>query len=106
MLYSFLDDWDEFFRKWYRPVVLLPSRGPQINDDGDTVTVKCELPGVEKEQIEVKIEDEYLIVKTPNHSYRLYVGDVKTWGAKAEYKNGVLTVTLPKNKTSVKVQVN
>lgn len=103
--------WDDLWNEWwpykqYRPVVLLPSRGPQIKSEEDSITVKYEFPGVEKEQIEVKIENQYLIVKAPNYSYKLYVGDVKTWAAKAEYKNGVLTVTLPKDKTSVKVQVN
>ncbi len=88
--------------------------------DGEVV-VKAELPGVKKEDIEVFIRDNNLIIRgekkeekeekteTVHRVERVYgkfervVGlptDVKLEGIKAEFKDGVLEVRLPKEKTS------
>ncbi len=93
------------------------------------IVVKVELPGVKKEDIEVTIKDNALHVraerkeereeKTENiHRIERFYGkiervvplpvEVKAESAKAEYKDGILEVRVPKVKVSkeAKIQVN
>jgi len=88
-----------------------------IYEEGDSIVVKAELPGVEKSDIDVQVENNLLTlsgdrkrdkeVKSENlyrterfygsfsRSFTLPV-TVDTEKILAEYKDGVLTVTLPK----------
>jgi HSP20 family protein len=94
---------------------------PPVNafDAGEDFVVKAELPGVEPEKIEIEVEDDTLVLRgertlaeaTPEAAYhrrergegrfRRVVrlpGRVDSSGAKAEYREGVLTVRVPKAK--------
>jgi HSP20 family molecular chaperone IbpA len=71
-----------------------------IFNEGSAVKIYVELPGVEKEDIklsfgkdcvEVRARNFYKTIELPNR--RLCMNDVST-----EYRNGVLEITLPKNK--------
>jgi HSP20 family protein len=88
-----------------------------IYEEGDSIVVKAELPGVEKSDIDVQVENNVLTlrgerkrekeVKSENlyrterfygafsRSFTLPV-TVDTEKIQAEYKDGVLQVTLPK----------
>ena len=88
-----------------------------IYEDGESIVVKAELPGVDRNDIDVQVENNVLTlrgerklereVKTENvyrtersygtftRSFTLPVS-VDTEHIKAEYKDGVLHVTLPK----------
>lgn len=87
-----------------------------IIDEKDSYIYKIDIPGVEKENIKIHLGDNYLtiFVKKNNeeeyenekyvHQERIYtslsrcfyVGDVKEEDIKASYKNGTLTLKIPK----------
>ncbi|MFQ6618349.1 MAG: Hsp20/alpha crystallin family protein [Fidelibacterota bacterium] len=87
--------------------------------------VTAELPGLKKNDFSVKIEDDHLVIrgekkyeheekeKNYYHSERRYgsfcrsfhLGEgVEKDKIKAQYKNGVLRVTIPKSKVSIKTE--
>jgi HSP20 family protein len=100
-----------------------------LYDDKENLVVKVELPGMKKEEIEISIHDGVLSVsgerkheteKTEGQSFRSerYFGKfqrsvslptaVDSDKVKAAYKDGVLTVTLPKHEEAKprQIQVN
>jgi len=88
-----------------------------IYEDGDNIIVKAELPGIDRNDIDVQVENNVLTLRgerkrekevrsenlcrtersygTFSRSFTLPVS-VDTGRIKAEYKDGVLHVTLPK----------
>jgi len=93
--------------------------------DGEVV-VKAELPGVKKEDVEVLVRDNNLIIRgekkeekeekteTYHRVERVYgkfervvalPAEVKLEGVKAEFKDGVLEIRLPKEKTSREAKI-
>lgn len=93
--------------------------------DGEVV-VKAELPGVKKEDVEVLVRDHSLIIRgekkeereekteTYHRVERVYgkfervvalPTEVKLEGVKAEFKDGVLEIRLPKEKTSKEAKI-
>ncbi|MBI3406332.1 MAG: Hsp20/alpha crystallin family protein [Acidobacteria bacterium] len=102
-----------------------------IFEDGDNLVVKADLPDVNEEDLDLRIENNTLTIrgerkfekKVQEENYlrveRRYgsfsrsfslPNTVNTETIKADYKNGVLTVTLPKREESkpkqIKVAVN
>ena len=91
-----------------------------ILDRGDHYELQAELPGFEKEDINIDIKDDYLTISAEHSSndeekdekgnyirrersfgsYKRSFGisNVEHDGISAEYKNGVLTIELPKKK--------
>lgn len=90
-----------------------------VAEEDDKVTVTTDLPGIDKENVELSLRDNYLIInvgkgkeeETEKEGYlrkeRVYMryyreiplpDGVTDNGATAQLKNGVLTVTLPKLK--------
>ena len=91
-----------------------------IRDEGEKYVMESELPGFEKEDINIDIKDDYLTISAEHSSndeekdekgnyirrersfgsYKRSFGisDVEHDGISAEYKNGVLTIELPKKK--------
>lgn len=87
-----------------------------ISETDDAFIVKAELPGVEKDDVSVKIEDGVLTIKGEKKSeiedeqkhriectYGSFVRSftlpqaTKADSIKAEYKNGILNLTIPKS---------
>ncbi len=87
-----------------------------ISETDDAFIVKAELPGVEKDDVSVKIEDGVLTIKGEKKSeiedeqkhriectYGSFVRSftlpqaTKSDSIKAEYKNGILNLTIPKS---------
>ncbi|WP_353683520.1 Hsp20/alpha crystallin family protein [Thermodesulfovibrio sp. 3907-1M] len=123
---------DEFMR---RPFSLFRSFVPRLREEeivspavdiyeeGDELVVKAELPGIKKEDIEVKITDDYLTISGEkkkeekvekkdyyryersygsfSRTFRLPV-DVQTDKAKAKFENGVLEIRIPKTEEAKK----
>ena len=87
-----------------------------IKEKDDGYLMEVEIPGVDKKDISIDLEDGYLTVavnktekndggKRDNYIHRersyscsrsYYVGDVKQEDIKARYENGVLNISLPK----------
>ncbi|GAQ95769.1 HSP20 family protein [Thermodesulfovibrio aggregans] len=94
-----------------------------IYEEGDDLVVKAELPGINKEDIEVKITDDYITISGEkkreekvekkdyyryersygsfSRTFRLPV-DVQTDKAKAKFENGVLEIRIPKTEEAKK----
>jgi HSP20 family protein len=74
-----------------------------IFEDDTTIRIIAEVPGVDKEDIELTCTEQRLIISVDTEMRKYYkeidlVTPVDPKGSKAKYKNGVLQVTLPKIK--------
>jgi len=74
-----------------------------VIDEKDKVTIIAEMPGVEKDKISVRIKDNKLIIKAEDGDRKYYKEielppGVKPETAKAKYRNGILEVTIEKEK--------
>jgi HSP20 family protein len=131
-LRSSMDDWfDGFFRGLDRPLSFLGQRAwPAIDvaEKEDVILVRAEVPGMKPEEIDISVygntltisgekkeakedqNDGFYHVESTYGSFRREVAlpmDVDEKKIEAVYKDGVLSVTLPKAEKSkaVKVQV-
>jgi len=107
---------------WVKPVAI-PGDGElkmkvDVKEDDKTYTIHAEMPGVKKEDIQIDVEGGQVSIQAEVkresekkdgekvlHSERYYgmvsrsmslPVDVDTQGAKADFKDGVLSLTLPK----------
>ncbi len=125
--------WQEFFGKSYLPErweVVEWAPAVDVSETEDEVIVKADLPGVKPEEIEINLVDNVLTIKgekkreteeKKENYYRVerYYGsfmraiqlpsEVDVEKVKAQYKDGVLKVTLPKKpeakKKLIKVEI-
>ena len=93
----------------------------EVREDDEEVTVRLEVPGMEDENFDIGIVEDYLVVRgekrvqSERHQGRYHVmecaygsferavplpAEVDGNAAKASYRRGVLTVTLPKSEGS------
>jgi HSP20 family protein len=130
-LLSPFEEIERFFEEFARrPFSLFGSLAPRLRaeeevispavdifEEGDDLVVKAELPGINKENIEVKVTDDYITISGEkkkeekiekkdyyryersygsfSRTFRLPV-DVQTDKAKAKFENGVLEIRIPK----------
>ncbi len=108
----------ELLRTWNPAVDVL--------EDKDSVTVKAELPGIRKEDIDVALDNGVLTISgerksekkhddSRGHRLERYVGSfrrsvtlpaqVRADKVGAQYKDGVLTITLPKSEEARRKQI-
>jgi HSP20 family protein len=117
------DPFEDFFKGFWMKPVSLPAQTElemkiDVKEDDKSFTVKADIPGVKKEDIQVDIDDDRISLRAEVkqekeerkdeklvYSERTYgmvsrsftlPGDVDAKGAKAEYRDGVLNLTLPK----------
>jgi HSP20 family protein len=116
---------EEFFAK-EEPAERHFAPALDVYETDSEVVVKAELPGVKKEDVEVLIRDHNLIIKgekkeekeekteTYHRVERVYgkfervvalPAEVKLEGVKAEFKDGVLEIRLPKEKISKEAKI-
>jgi len=118
---------DELFNDFGKGFFVRPFAYPQdaelaikidVKEDGKSYTVKADVPGVRKEDIQIDIDDDVVTLRAETkkekeekkdekvvYSERRYgmvsrsfslPSDVDARSASAEYKDGVLTLMLPK----------
>jgi HSP20 family protein len=84
-----------------------------VKTDTDELIVTVEMPGINKEDIELDVTESHLLVSTPNteRKYRTSIdlkAPVDPESAKASYKNGILSVTLRvkgKSNKGIKIRI-
>lgn len=113
---------DDFFSDFLAPSRLMSSNpAVDVTENTDSVFVRAELPGVEKEQIHVEVKDDYLVLSAEKkqkqehkdrnayHVESVYgrfqrtvalPTEVVSEKAQASYKDGVLEITLPKSENA------
>lgn len=124
-----MDDlWNRFFGETRLPRIFVQEWAPSadISETKDNVVVRAELPGLEAKDIDVSISGDILNIKGEKkkeeekkdehfycceryagsfqRSFRLPVG-VKSDKIDATFKNGILTITLPKAEEAKKKQI-
>jgi HSP20 family protein len=117
---SFFADYPEDRDGFWAPVI-------DIEENGSNLVVKAELPGMKKEDIKVAVRDNILTVsgershenETKNKTFhrieRSYgkfsrvitlPADVDSNKVKASYKDGILSITLPKPESAKPKQID
>lgn len=116
---------DEAINNFFRPLFFsdeLDSMKTDIKEHSNKYVMQIEVPGFDKKDISINLEDGYLNVsakkqvkeesgkdsgsyikkeRTVSCSRSYYVGELKEEEIKAKYENGVLELTLPKLKEKV-----
>ena len=107
---------DDFFRAFFDRGMTAPSFRVDVKDDGDHYTLKADLPGVEKENVKVSVDDGVMTItadisenKEDSREGYVYrerrrgslrrsfdVSGISEEAITAEYKDGVLTLNMPK----------
>lgn len=83
----------------------LPAVAPVVDvmDDGDKITVVTEISKVTKDDISLDVKDNALRIKfKDNHIDVSLPAPVLLSGAKMNYNNGILEITVPKRKVAQK----
>lgn len=122
--WGLLNDFDDLFQGFFRPARMAGATGAALVPAVDIVehdneyVVKAELPGVKKDDIDITIQDNVLTINAETKSeteekeggrvirqerqYGKFVRSMRLGAqvdaskVKAQYKDGVLTLTLPK----------
>jgi HSP20 family protein len=89
-----------------------------VSETDDSYLVRVELPGVNKDQVDVQLNDRELVIagevkeeekgrkhrssrRTGRFEYRTYLpGDINAESVSGQLSDGVLTVTVPKTETA------
>jgi HSP20 family molecular chaperone IbpA len=111
---DWFDGFDRFFRGWFDDDMLMRA---DMQEKDDKYVLDIDLPGFEKENISITLNDGYLVVfakmdqadeenkkgryirrerRYGEYTRSFYVGDIEEGDIKASFKNGVLRVTFPK----------
>jgi len=121
-----VEPFDDLFRGFFRPVRAVSSEAPQIKmdvkEDDQAYTVHAEVPGVNKEDIQVTIDgnqvslsaevkretenkDGEKLLRSERYFGKVYrsftlANEIDDTAAEAKYNNGVLELRLPKKATA------
>lgn len=118
--FNLFNVFNELDRDFFNDTMQVNSCRTDIRDAGDKYIMEAELAGFDRDDINIDIKDSYLVISAEHknasdnkndsekyirreRSYSSYkrsfdVSDVNTENINAEYKNGVLTIDLPKKK--------
>lgn len=123
---SFRDDFDHFFDNFFKSdsIELFDSKwvpSVDVEEDDNEIRVTAEIPGIDEKDLNVTLDNHYLTISGEKNeskeekskgqvimserrfgsfSRTIAVPEgIKTYGIKAKYKNGTLTVKLPKDES-------
>lgn len=118
--FSLFNVFSELDKDFFGDTMQINSCRTDIRDKGDRYVMESELAGFEKDDINIDIKDSYLVISAERNcsadekndseryirrerscsSYRrsFDISDVDSENINAEYKNGILTIDLPKKK--------
>lgn len=129
---KYKDEFDKLFEGFFRDSDILPgslySLSPKadIEESDNEYKVFVELPGVDKKDIKINLENNTLIVKgekkqtkeVKDNNYLCcersygsfqrafeFPGSVKTDKVEAEFKEGILSITVPKTEETKKKEI-
>jgi len=82
----------------------------KVKDSGDSYTITVELPGFEREEINLSVVGDYLHVdakSTDRVANKVYLlpSNINKEAIDAALKNGILTITIKKKESSNKVRI-
>ena len=119
---------DRFFRSFFDMSDMVGSAGFRVDvrDEGDAFRLEAELPGVPKDKINLSLDEDTLVIsaelneekkeersgylyserRTGHVERRFNLEGIHAEGIAADYENGVLTVTLPKEQPVEKEKEN
>ena len=122
---SDLDFFDQALNCFFRPFFADETSifmKTDVKETETTYEMEIEMPGLTREQINMKLENGYITVsakkqdcaqdkylkreRATSFSRSYYVGDVNKADVKAKYVNGVLVVSVPKEKQKVCHSIN
>ncbi|MEW6063046.1 MAG: Hsp20/alpha crystallin family protein [Nanoarchaeota archaeon] len=123
------ENMDKMFKGFLKPMHInfegFKQPASDVKISKNNVIVKVEMPGIDKKDIQLVVRDNFLEVKAQRKSElreekkdfyrqeRSYKGfyraialpvNVKAEDASAEYKNGVLTVTIPRKEKALAIK--
>lgn len=123
--FNIFNAFDDFDRDFFSGSMTVNSCRTDIRDAGDKYIMESELPGFGKEDIKLDINGDYLVITAEKSSEKeeknadgKYIRRERTMGSykrsfgisdvnadeiSAEYKNGILTIELPKKKPETPV---
>ena len=109
---------EEFERRFWGNSSMTTAFRTDVEDTGDAFKLEAELPGFDKEDIQLDLDNDTLTITAEHNSDKkeedkkgrilrqeryagvcsrsFYVGNVKPEDVKAKYESGVLSVVLPK----------
>lgn len=108
---------DDFWNEFDKPVKLEKIMKCDIYEKDNNYVIEMDMPGVKKEELNLDIEKGYLTVsyeqkideteeekkyihrerhEYTNCSRRFYIGEVEEDNINASFKDGILTITVPK----------
>jgi len=122
-------EFDKLFDEFFSPAngseyTFIPA--VDLYETDSDVVIKAEIPGVKKNDIEISVKDNFVHIKAEKkeeveekkenlHRVERFYGkverviplpvDVKSDQAKAEYKDGVLEIRIPKEKVSKETKI-
>lgn len=119
------DAFNDFDKNFFGTNMPINNCRTDIRDDGDKYVMESELPGFDKEDIKLDINGSQLTIAAEHStnndekddkgnyirrertfgSYKrsFDIGDINTDAISAEYKNGILTIELPKEASEAPV---
>lgn len=89
-------------------IMIKESRDPMVDlfEEEEEIRIIIEIPGVEREDIQIKVEDSLFLLKAARGDYKykkeiILSRPVQKESVSSKYKNGLLTVTLPINRDEI-----
>lgn len=117
---------DEFFSSLEPGKEYVFAPPVEVYETDKDVVIKAEIPGAKKDDIEIVVKDNFVTIRAEKkeekeekkehvHRVERFYGrveriipipiDVKSEEAKAEYKDGILEIRIPKQKTSKEMKI-